>query len=96
MVVDRSFTTLTANNSASHIDDEESTTSFSSGEKDFYSQKSLVETMTTASTNKLSVMEKHDDQAPHNPLRQLSHSIRTCLLERADSDMSLSLRFAID
>ncbi|CAJ1967606.1 unnamed protein product [Cylindrotheca closterium] len=55
---------------------------------------SLRETMRKAST-KFSIAEETADHAPHSPMRQLSHSLRNCFTERSESEMSLSLRFAM-
>ncbi|CAJ1967604.1 unnamed protein product [Cylindrotheca closterium] len=93
MFGDDSFTALTPSTSANHMPKGRGTShSYNSGKRKT-AKNPLVDAMRSAST-KFSITEPHSDQAPEIPMRLLSHSIRTCL-ERSDSEMSVSLRFAI-
>ena len=98
MDLDESVATLAASTSANQIP-EGNTTRTSSGKKE-PAKSILRDVMREASSTKFSVFERHNDQThndqtPHSPMRQLSHSIRTCMTEMSEDELSLSLRFAM-
>ncbi|CAJ1967612.1 unnamed protein product [Cylindrotheca closterium] len=95
MIIDRSFTDLTANTSASYNDDEESSTSTSSGEKKEPQIKTLRNVMSKTASMKFSAIEEEIDGPLRCPMRQLSHNFLSGLLESSDSDISVSLRFVM-
>lgn len=88
MVVDRSFTSVPANTSASPIHDADSSTTRNKNP----TKNSLRDAVRTAS--EFSIIAEDADQPPHNPVRRLSQSFRDGALQRSHSDLSLSLRCA--
>ncbi|CAJ1967608.1 unnamed protein product [Cylindrotheca closterium] len=82
MFDNESFTTQSTSTSANNMADR-SANHFNSGKREI-AKNSLRD-----ASAKFDVVEEHADQAPQNPMRQLSHSLRTCLTERTDSEISL-------